>query len=56
MKKNIFNITFEVYCNECGNEVEAHETNLSVSIEPCRKCIEEAFEEGKETGKVESEL
>ena len=55
MRRNIFSISFEVYCSECGNEVDVHETNLSVSIEPCQKCIEKAFEDGKETGKVEAQ-
>ena len=41
-----FRVEFEVCCNECGAELEVNETNNNVSVEPCQKCLEKAYDEG----------
>lgn len=52
-------IDFSVYCDKCGaglcNEttVRHDSAEVSISIEPCETCLENADEEGFERGKEE---
>ena len=51
-------VNFEVFC-ECGNglcnqtSVDDRTRRISLTVEPCRICIDKAKEEGFEDGKKE---
>ena len=45
--RNSFEVTFEVCCAECGEGLEATETNNNISVELCQKCLEKAIKESK---------
>ena len=40
-------LDFEVVCNECGEMLDAEFYNGEIIVDPCKKCIEDAKEEGK---------
>ena len=50
MKRNIFTVTFEVCCAECGGGLDINETNNNVLVVPCQKCLERAFVSGEKAG------
>lgn len=35
-------------CNDCGSELIAHDENGVTWVEPCKQCMEQAKQEGKE--------
>jgi len=51
-----FDLDFEVYCAECGaglcNQSDAESTSrgFKVTIEPCKRCLEDARQEGFDKG------
>ncbi len=54
MKKGFFEVGFEISCIECGTGLEVDITNNTISVGNCEKCIEKAYQEGKQD-KPESE-
>ena len=43
-------MAIELFCEECGNELETHVLNRKVTVDPCGKCADEARDQGYEDG------
>lgn len=43
-------MAIELFCEECGNELETHVLNRKVTVDPCAKCADEARDQGYEDG------
>ena len=58
----ILELDFEVYCGRCGdglcnNSTEGRTTGWGqpfIKVEPCEKCLNESFEDGKKQGAEEA--
>jgi len=47
-------VDFSVYCSKCGNglcrETEVDNRKMTISVEPCSKCLEKKYDAGYEKG------
>jgi len=41
-------ITFKVFCNDCGKELDAEMYGDDVYVLPCEICMEKSYNKGKE--------
>lgn len=48
-------VDLEVLC-KCGDDLKFSNRNASqIEVEPCQRCLDESYEDGRGDGKVEAE-
>jgi hypothetical protein len=43
-------MAIELFCEECGNELETHVLNRKVTVDLCGRCADESRDQGYEDG------
>jgi len=48
------NVSFNVECEVCGDDLQAHFKNGLLIVTPCERCLSDSYDEGYDAGEHDS--